>query len=343
MGTEAGLTHYLHVLRRGWWIIVLTVGLATGAAFYASERQTSLYSSSADVFLSTQNLAAIVSGVQLPSTDPVRAAATQAALARNPAVAVRALERAGMSTRSARFLLAHSSVSASPDADILTFSVTNHIPQIAERLAEDYATAYTQYRRELDTASISSARRGIQAQLAQLKASGGQDGAVYANLFEKDQELSTIQALQGSNAMIVRSAGQAVQTQPKPLRNGALAAVLGLLLGVGLVFLRDALNTRVRSATELQTRLDLPLLGRVPEPQRRLRKGNELIMLAEPRSPAAEPYRMLATNLDFVNLRATRAHDHVYERYTGRGKVNNGRKPCGSACARRPAGDFGRS
>ena len=130
------------------------------------------------------------------------------------------------------------------NADILTFAVTDHDPEFAKRLAEDYATAYTQYRRQLDTAAIASARRGIEAQLAQLKASGGEAGPVYANLFEKDQELSTLQALQGSNAMIVRSAGRAVQTQPKPLRNGVLAAMLGLLLGIGLVFLRDALNTR---------------------------------------------------------------------------------------------------
>ncbi len=35
MGPEAGLKHYLHVLRRGWWIIVLTAGLSTTAAIYA--------------------------------------------------------------------------------------------------------------------------------------------------------------------------------------------------------------------------------------------------------------------------------------------------------------------
>ena len=102
--------------------------------------------------------------------------------------------------------------------------------------------------------------------------------------------------------MLVRSAGRAVQTQPKPLRNGALAAMLGLLLGVGLVFLRDALNTRVRTAAELESHLDLPQLGRVPEPTRRLRAGNGIVMLTDPLSPAAEPYRILATNLDFVNL-----------------------------------------
>ena len=48
---EPGLSHYLHVLRRGLWIILLTVALVTGTAVYASLRQTKLYRSSADVFL----------------------------------------------------------------------------------------------------------------------------------------------------------------------------------------------------------------------------------------------------------------------------------------------------
>ncbi len=302
MQAEAGLKHYLHVLRRGWWIIVLTVGLSTAAAIYASARQTSLYNSSADVFLSTQNLAAIVSSVQLPAGDPVRAAATQADLARNPVVAERALKIARVPSRTPQSLLSSSSVAAAAGADILTFSVTDHRPLVAERLAEAYATAYTRYRRQLDTAAIASARRGIEGQLAQLKASGGAGGAVYAKLYEQDQEYATLQALQGSNAMIVRSAGRAAQTQPKPVRNVALGAMLGLLLGVGLVFLRDALNTRVRTAAELHARLDLPQLGRIPEPRRRFRAGNAIVMLADPLSPAAEAYRILATNLAFVSL-----------------------------------------
>ena len=276
--------------------------LTIAAAAYVSARQTSLYSSSADVFLSTQNLAAIVSNVQLPSSDPIRAAATQADLARNPAVAERALALAGLSNRNARSFLSKSSVSAATNADILTFSVTDHRPQIAERLANDYAIAYTQYRRHLDTAAVASARQGIEAQLTQLKASGGESGAVYASLYEKDQELKTLQALQGSNALVVRSAEHAVQTQPKLLRNGALAAVLGLLLGAGLAFLRDTLNTRVRSAGEVQSLLSLPLLGRIPEPQGRRRGSNGLVMLANPSSPLAEPFRILATNLEIVNL-----------------------------------------
>jgi polysaccharide biosynthesis transport protein len=301
-GAEPGLAHYLHLLRRGLWIILLTTALATAAAVYESTRQPALYVSSADVFLNTQNLASTLANVTAPYTDPVRDAATQADLAQTPSVARRALRLAGLGSRSPDSLLASSSVSSAADADILTFSVSDHQPRIAEQLAEDYAIAYTQYRRQLDTAAILGARREIQTQLRELKASGEAQGSLYASLASKDQELRTMQVLQGSNALLVRSAAGAVQTQPRPRRNGALAAVLGLVLGVGLVFLRGSLNTRVRTAAEVQTRLDLPQLGRIPEPPRRLRAGHGIVMLADPLGPAAEPFRILATNLDFVNL-----------------------------------------
>ena len=297
--SEPGIAHYLQVLRRGWWIIALTVALTTSVAVYESKRQIALYNSSADALLSTQNLAATVSNVPAQSADPIRNAATQADLARTPAVAQRALRLARLENRSPLSLLSLSSVSPAANADILTFSVTDQSPQVAERLAGAYATAYTQYRRKLDTAAIVNARREIQNQLAKLQAQGEQQGVVYANLFEKDQQLRTTQALLGSNALLVRAASGAAQTQPRPTRNGALAAMLGLVLGVGLVLLRDALNTRVRTPGEVQTRLDLPQLGRIPEPPRRLRSGKGIVMLTD---PAAEPFRILAANLDFVNL-----------------------------------------
>jgi Mrp family chromosome partitioning ATPase len=66
--------------------------------------------------------------------------------------------------------------------------------------------------------------------------------------------------------------------------------------------LLDALNTRVRTATEVQERLDLPLLARVGETSKRLRRANRIVMLSDPQGPGAESYRILATNLEFVNL-----------------------------------------
>jgi polysaccharide biosynthesis transport protein len=289
-------------LRRGLPIIVLTVAVGVGAAVYLSLHQTRLYQASADVFLNTQNPATSVSNVQPVSEDPQRAAETQASLARVPAVAKRALAAVGLPDRAPSALLARSSVTPSSTADILSFSVTDESRALAARLATAYARAYTNYRRQLDTGALIQARQEIEQRIDELRASGEQGSALYANLVEKDQQLRTAELLQRSNAALVRSAGNATQTQPKPERNGILAGVLGLMLGVALAFVRDALNTRVRSAGEIQERLDLPLLGRVPEASRRRRGRRQLTMLNDPQAPEAEAYRILATNIDFVNL-----------------------------------------
>src|SRR5206468_7121979 len=53
---------------------------------------------------------------------------------------------------------------------------------------------------------------------------------------------------------------------------------------------------------EVEEQLGLPLLARIPEPPRRLRKHDEPVMLAEPHGSHAEIFRLLRTNLEFVRL-----------------------------------------
>lgn len=298
----SGLSHYLRVLRRGAWIVVLTAAITAALAVYLSLRQPKLYEASADVFLNGQNLAASLADIQPAYVDPQRTAETQARLARGPAVAERAIKELNLRSRTGDALLGESTVTTTPSADILTFTVQDRDPTMATRLATGYASAYTNYRHELDTKSLVQAREEIERRMAEMKAEGGQGSQLYANLADKDERLRTTELLQTSNASLVRAAKGAAQIQPQPRRNGILGFILGLMLGVALAFLRDALNTRVRTASEIQERLELPLLGRVPEPPRKLRGQHGLTMLANPHAPEAEAYRMLATNLDFVNL-----------------------------------------
>jgi tyrosine-protein kinase len=109
-------------------------------------------------------------------------------------------------------------------------------------------------------------------------------------------------ALASKPAVLIDRASGAAQVQPRPVRNGILAGVLGIVLGIGLAFLWEALDTRVRSADELGERLGLPLLARLPEPPRKLRSRDDLVMVAEPYSVGGEAFRTLRTNLDFVTL-----------------------------------------
>jgi succinoglycan biosynthesis transport protein ExoP len=299
---RSALIHNLRVLRRGGWIIVLTTTIVVLTAVLLSLRQPRLYEASAEVFLNARDPAASLANVPVPSTDPVRELGTQANLAQTPAVANRALKLARIPALTAGELLTHSSVTPAASADILKFSVSWPDAKQASVLASAYARAYTAYRRALDTGSLVRARRQVEQRMDELERSGGRDSAIYADLVDKDQQLRTLEVLQGSNALLVRGAGNAAQIQPKPVRNGILAGILGLALGLGLAFLREALNTRVRTVEEVEERLDLPLLARLPEPSRKLRAHWRLAMLEEPHGPATEAYRILATNFDFVNL-----------------------------------------
>ena len=298
------VSHVLRVLRRRKWLFLQAVVLVPAVAVVVSLRQQELYRSSAEVLLSSQNLAASLTGIQdlTFAQGAERVAQTQADLARVPEVAGRVLEATGLTDRTPADFLEASEVSAKVNADLLVFQVTDPSPSLAARLTTEYARQYTIYRRELDTTALTRARGEVEDQLARLEAEGDRKSPLYAALAEKEQQLRTLEVLQTSNAFLVRPAGAAEKVQPKPVRNGGLGLLLGLVLGLGLAFLRETLDTRVRSAEEIEERLGLPLLARLPEPPRNLRRKQELVMLAAPSGPQAEAFRMLRTNLDFANL-----------------------------------------
>lgn len=75
-------------------------------------------------------------------------------------------------------------------------------------------------------------------------------------------------------------------TRPRPLLYGLIAALLGLAAGVGLAFLRERFDIRIRSVEELPKDLDIPVLAYIPE-----RKPGAVSSRA-----FAESFRMLRTS-----------------------------------------------
>ena len=288
---------YLSVLWRRKSVVIQPIVIVPLVALLLTNFQAAKYQSSAEVLLNRTDIAAALTGIQDPTAAqaPERLAATQAELARVPTIARRTLDSVGLN-KDPQYLLGESSVTANADADLLEFVVTDRNPALAGRLATAYARQFTLYQSELEQQQIRSALSDISRRLHVLAVAGQNASPVYTDLVQRRAQLTTLQALQTAGSAVVRNAVPGVKVAPRPLRNVVLALAIGLILGIGLGFLYDALDPRVWSAPEAAASLGLPLLGRIP----RLKKGRPLVMAADPRSRGAEAFRMLSTNIDFV-------------------------------------------
>ena len=233
--------------------------------------------------------------------DPNRLAQTQLEIARVPSLANRVIRETGLAGATAETFLDDSQVVAGSNADILDFRVEAAVPALAERLATAYAVEFTKYRRELETAAFTRAQRGVQRRLRQLKASGEKDSRLYESLLERDEQLRTLATLGTSNAVLLRSADEAKQVQPRPVRNGILAGVLGLLLGVMAAGIAEALDTRTRSSDEIAEVLELAVSWSRFQSQR---GGGGSVRpsrcCASPSGAEAEAFRIFRANVDFL-------------------------------------------
>ena len=292
------LTDYLAILQRRKWVAIVPLLLVPLIAYAYSSREQATYAAGSEVLLSRQDLGSALSGSTNADvfTDADRFATTQAALARVPEVARRAIARANVRGVTPGELLAGSSVTTRGNADLLSFTVEDRDPDVAAALVNAYSRAFTEYRLELDTAALVKARKDLERNLAELREQGSADTPFYRNLAQKVQELRTMELLQ-TRAEVVKTASSGFQVAPTPARDAMLGAVLGLLLGLGAVFLWEALDRRVRDEEEIQRTLDIPLLSRIPEP-----RSSRLAMLDDPADADAEAVRRLRSSLEFANL-----------------------------------------
>jgi Mrp family chromosome partitioning ATPase/capsular polysaccharide biosynthesis protein len=301
-GASPTLLSHLGVLARRKWVVLVALVITPVVALVIALRQTPLYQGTAEVLLNHQNLAASVSGVPDSNADPVRVAQTQADLARVPEVARRTLAAAGIHDRTALDFLTASSVSTTVNADLLTFDVSDRDPAVATRLATEYARQFVAFRNELDSAAFDRARKGIERRLDQLRAAGATGSPLFIDLTAKRQQLIAIESLQTAGALLVRPADSATKIRPRPMRTTLLGLVFGIVIGIGLAFLWEALDTRVRTAEEIEERLRLPLLARLPSLPRRPREqgATALLSLSDAAGPYAESIRTLRGRLDLA-------------------------------------------
>lgn len=86
---------------------------------------------------------------------------------------------------------------------------------------------------------------------------------------------------------------------PNVGKNLIKGALLGLALGIGLVFLLEFLDDRITGVEELEGLTGLPILGVIPRSKQKSEQKLALMSQEAPRSSFAEAFRTLRTNLMF--------------------------------------------
>ncbi|MCR4513029.1 polysaccharide biosynthesis tyrosine autokinase [Aeromicrobium sp. 50.2.37] len=167
------------------------------------------------------------------------------------------------------------------DTVILTITVTDPSPERAQRIAETTADVFVGYVGELETPP-------------------GQDQA-------------TIKATVTNQATEPKS-----PVSPQPLRNLGLGLVLGLLLGAGLAVLRETLDTSVKTHRQLEELAEAPVIGAIPFDGGA--DGAPLISEIDTYSPRAEAFRVLRTNLQFIDPDANKKVFVLSSALPGEGK-----------------------
>ncbi|MGV8896370.1 MAG: polysaccharide biosynthesis tyrosine autokinase [Rhodoglobus sp.] len=121
-------------------------------------------------------------------------------------------------------------------------------------------------------------------------------------------KIETTEGSTGSPVKLTRVADATVSSTPVspniPL-NVALGAVVGLAIGVGLAVLREVLDTRIRNERDIEQLTDTPIMGGIVFDPKAAERP--LIVQVDPRSPRAESFRTLRTNLQFLEIDGARS------------------------------------
>ncbi len=95
---------------------------------------------------------------------------------------------------------------------------------------------------------------------------------------------------------------------PRKELNLAIGLMLGLTIGLGLVFFLESLDTTLKTPEDVERKTELSILGSIPRMKNILpmdeadANSSVLVTHVSPSSPASEAYRTLRTNLQFSNL-----------------------------------------
>lgn len=314
------LREYLAVLRARKWSIFLVTAIVVGSALFFSYRQTPLYA--ATTRLLVKGVPTDSSGfVALPNLQ------TEAEILNSEPVALRVISDLDLDIAPRALIDGVEVEPAAETAQVLALSYTSPDPALARDIPNSFAANYISHKEEQAREAIELGREALENQITAVQNNLnavtreideiGNDEVLAATLENErstliarlgvlQQRLDDYQARQPLNLaggeIIEPASLPGSPSSPDHVRNGLLALFLGVVLGVGLAFLRERLDDRLRGRDDLERALQVPVLVTVPKFPSTSKTGDEIVTISQPKGSASEAYRSLRTNLQFLSV-----------------------------------------
>jgi capsular exopolysaccharide synthesis family protein len=161
--------------------------------------------------------------------------------------------------------------------------------------------------REQETAAIELSKLALQFNTLAREVES--DRALYDSVQKRIKETSVTKELKPSKVRIIQEASIPEKpVRPQPIKVVLLALVGGLMGGVGLVFLLNAMDRSMKTVDEAESYLNLPVLATVPKLAGRSNQSEQrrLIVAEDNNSPEAEAFRTLRTSLSMLGRKDER-------------------------------------
>jgi Mrp family chromosome partitioning ATPase/capsular polysaccharide biosynthesis protein len=194
-------------------------------------------------------------------------------------------------------------------------------PEFSADAANAYADAFVAYRIKQEQDRIERAQRAIEEKLTEFTTPEQRLSSDYVYLRERLSDLGILSATATGNFTVALPATTpSAPYAPQPMRSAVMGGLVGFVLGVGIAFLREKIDTSVRGYRDVTEITGLPVIGRIPViPQAALEKG-PIVVVSEADGRGAESLRMLRSNLEFASLGEEKRVIMVVSAQKGEGK-----------------------
>ena len=321
------LKQYASMLWRWKWLILLGTFLAGLSAFVTSRLQTPVYQATTTVLVNEAPNERDTDYTAILTSE--RLARTYAQMLSTRPVLEQVILHTGISSTPER-LAGAIDVQLVRDTQLITVSVEHVSPafaaDIANRLVEvfaernealqasRYAASKDNLKQELDAIAAQvkageetvasyerSPREATESELARLQSDLAQYRQSYASLLQSYEALRIAEAGSVSNVVQVEAAvPPEAPIRPRTMVNTLLAAIVGAMLAVGVVILIEYLDDTVKTPEEVEKATGLPVIAMIARIEDHAEGDPHAAR--EPRSPVAEAFRALRTNLQFSSV-----------------------------------------